>query len=184
MSEPAKITRHYRRFLAGEGFKLLERDGISIWQFDTKDGSLLITTGMSAHFQVVPTDEECVSQRPRTELMIFVGKGDEPALSNLLLDIANYPRAQKSFLHWWHSLPLGRPIIPNAEITSLLFTFPPFDEEFATFEVDGERIDVLWVVPISETERVYFKQNGADVLEELLESNRVEVANLLRKPVV
>jgi hypothetical protein len=184
MNDPAKLIRHYQRFLSKEPRKVLEQDGVAIWHFDAKDGSLLITAGMSAQVQVIPPGQECLSSRPRTELMMFVSEQDEGVLSKLLLDLASYPKAQGAFLHWWHALPLGRPIISNVELTSLLLTFPPYDDKFATIELDGERIDILWVVPISETERTYFTRYGVDALEEQFEASEIDVANLSRKSVV
>src|SRR5262245_58866534 len=175
---------HFRTFFQSPPQRILERSGITVWLFDTDEDRVLVTTGMYRHAQIVPVDQQCVSREPRTELMMFCAETDAERLAEMLVDVALYPQTEQCFLHWWHILPLGQPIIESSKLMSLLFTFPPFDESFATFEVSGHRIDVLWTVPITEREHAYFKTQGVDALEERFEREGVEVTDLLRKSVV
>jgi hypothetical protein len=115
---------------------------------------------------------------------MFCKKSHVQSASALLADAARYPSRHHSFLHWYHLLPLGRPIVSGSKLDSLLFTFPPIeDERFATFQVGAMRIDVLWTVPLSSSERQFADENGIGELEAALEEHGAAVSDFFRDPV-
>jgi len=48
---------------------------------------------------------------------------------------------------------------------------PPYFEDFETLgglKIDGDRVDVLWVVPITSAELAYAEEKGNNALDDLL----------------
>jgi hypothetical protein len=85
---------------------------------------------------------------------------DGAAAAAMLCDLAHHAREQDADLHWFRTVPLGKGVAPGSPLTSLLLTMHWFGESrFFTAKIDGERVDVFHVVPITEEER----QLGADL---------------------
>ena len=179
------ILGHFQFFL-GDGQLFSTEQNIDIYKWcPTKDENdvILATVGMAESVQFVPESRSCISSSPRTEIIARCKSRDAKLIARLLLDLANYPNKTKSFIHWWHVLHLGGAIAPDSELSSILFTFPFFDEKFATFEIDGRRIDVVWAIPISDGELAFFESEGADALEQCMEENNTVVADLFRSTI-
>lgn len=114
---------------------------------------------------------------------MFAHEENVPCSAELLLNVAGYPTRNSTFLHWWHTIPLGGPLLEGSALTHLLLTFPPFDEAFATILSDQCRIDILWAVPITASERELAQRQGVDALEELLEAKGAVPTDLSRAAV-
>jgi len=181
-----QILDHFRKYLGKE--QRSENKGKSIdlhyWQASQKPGCIAITTvGMAATIQTIPADQSCASSEPRTELLIFSEIQDVNRLGQRLRALGDYPFKNKCLLHWWHNLSLGEPIVPNSPLTAIMLSYPPFEEAFATFHVSNKRVDVLWVVPLHESERKFMIQHGINALEDQFESQGVDVSDMFRPPV-
>ena len=58
---------------------------------------------------------------------------------------------------------------PKPSELSSFFIMPPYFEEenFDTLELDGDRVNILWLIPITESEREFAVIHGSPALEEL-----------------
>ncbi|RLC08066.1 MAG: hypothetical protein DRH43_10675 [Deltaproteobacteria bacterium] len=145
---------------------------IDIYQFEPTDTRLhwtLITGGMSDLRQHIP--EELVGRiAPRAEILIYVEE-PKPWMFNVLKGLAGMPFDEKTFLHWWHTVPNGGPMTAEPSELTNFFFLPPYFEgvEFNTLHLGDERVDFLWMVPITNEELEYKLKYGAEALETLFE---------------
>ena len=145
---------------------------IDIYQFrptGERDYWTLITGGMSNSRQSLPPGAP-EKMAPRAELMMYV-REPKPWMFRVLKELAEYPFKEETFLHWWHTVPNSGPAAPEASLLSAVFLLPPYLEEFETFsglEIDGDRVDMLWVVPITSAELAYAEEKGNSALDDLL----------------
>jgi hypothetical protein len=117
--------------------------------------------------------------------MMLATSQDLADAAQLVKDLASYAEAKHTFLHWFHLLPLGRRLREDASVTHVLLTVPPIsDAGFSTVQLEGKRIDILWVVPITESEWSFARRQGIDALEELLERTNANVLDLRRASTV
>ena len=144
---------------------------IDVYQFPpsgSRDHWVLITGGMSDLRQSVPAEApDYVSAR--TELVMYV-REPQPWMFRLLKLLADMPFADDTFLHWWHTVPYGMSMIPERSLLTSAFFLPPYfeEEDFDTLEVLGDKIDILWMIPITDSELQYKLDYGGQALEELL----------------
>lgn len=145
---------------------------IDIYQFEpTEDRNYwtLITSGMSNEQQIEP--EDCQDyMSPRAEILMYVPRPQNWMFS-VLKGLAEMPFDDNTFLHWWHTVPNGMPMTATPSLlTSYLFLPPYFEsKEFSNFELAGGRVDFLWMIPITETERAFAVQYGSRKLKEKFE---------------
>jgi hypothetical protein len=148
-----------------------------------EDVRVLATIGMSLRPLEVPADT--LRRGSRVELVMLARAGDADMLSRLLADLADYPRREKTWLYWFHTLPIGRRVAPRSGLSALYFSMPYFQPgTFFHVRGAGRNVTVLWVLPISERERKYHLQHGSGALEEELEKADFDPTDLRRKSVV
>jgi hypothetical protein len=151
---------------------------VDVYQFEpTKDRAFwtLVTSGMSNERQGLPDDcPEYMS--PRTEILMYVPRPQNWMFS-VLKGLAEMPFESNTYLHWWHTVPNGMPMTAVPSLLTSYFFLPPYfePEGFTQLELDGDRVDFLWMIPITEAEREYAIENGSQALE-----RRFEEANLSR----
>jgi len=127
----------------------------------------------------------CMSQPNDTsalELHMFsTTQADD--LAELLVAMAHYHRtATKLGLH--HMVNFGRPWLPNSICDHGLISLPYLDgPRLEWMNLDGFRTQFLWVVPISESERAFCRQEGVDALERRFETGCFDYADPSRKAV-
>jgi hypothetical protein len=82
--------------------------------------------------------------------------------------LAELPFDEETYLDWHHTVPNGQAMTEEpSELTSFFFLPPYFeDEQFDDLEIEGERIDFLWLVPITEKERHFAIDFGSQALED------------------
>jgi hypothetical protein len=184
----ASVKKHFQRHLGVGARKVIAGGGVDVVMWpdpDDPDTVVLATVGMAARAQHLPKEASCPSAKPRTESVMYSRKDSVRDAAALLEDLAEYPAREQTFLHWWHALPLGRAIALGSGLSSVFLSFPDFmSSEFATFTAERKRVDILWVIPISEAERKVFDARGANKLEELLESKEVPLADFARASTV
>ncbi len=171
----------------GQEFHLVTQDGgVQVYHWpdlQCQNKGLLCTAGMSNRVQAAE-QAHSPSVEPRTELICFCLLSDAGVLAHLLIDLARYPFEHDTCLHWWHSLSLGFPIVPNSHLSAILFTFPPFNAETNTFIINDYRVDLLWAIPITQAELRFCHDHGAQALEDLLLSSGANLADLNRNSIV
>lgn len=128
----------------------------------------LVTNGMSDYIQNMPP---ALSEHAakRTELIMYVRK-PEKWMFELLKNVAQLTINEGKYLHWWHALGGKSPIDGANSKFSHCYFLPPYfeDEGFNPMMVQGEKVDFLWVIPISDRELVYMMENGPESLEEAM----------------
>jgi hypothetical protein len=175
--------RHYERHFGPLREHVLhstddDQPHVDVYQFRPsaeRDHWTLVTGGMSNQRQSVPLDApEQIA--PRAELLMYV-REPQPWMFRALKDLAEYPFKEKTFLHWWHTVPNSRPVGSDASLLSAFLFLPPYyesPETFGSLEIDGDRVDILWVVPITSAEYGYALENGNHALDELLASAELD----------
>jgi len=74
-----------------------------------------------------------------------------------------------------HTVPIGRPWIPGADCDHLLISRPyPLGPELEICDVADGHFHVVWLLPITESEKNYKIENGLEELEQRFEEKRVE----------
>ena len=74
---------------------------------------------------------------------------------------------------------------PDDAMKHLLFTSPTlWQDNLTTLTFEAKKVAWLMAVPISEAEKDYKDQHGADALEDLFEEHQIDVLDLTRKSVV
>jgi hypothetical protein len=128
----------------------------------------LVTSGMSDMPMAIPAPMKGFAA-PRVELIMYT-YCPKPWMFKTLKAIAEFASRRKTYLHWHHTwTPNGILTDTAPQLTSCLF-LPPYleDTSMNDLRIDGDRVEFLWVVPITERERSHAVQNGSEVLERLL----------------
>ena len=142
---------------------------IDIYQYaptDDRSYWTLITGGMSDYRQ--PGIPEGLS--PRAEILTYAEKPQNWMFS-VLKGLAEMPFDNETFLHWWHTVPNGMPMTAEPSELTNFFFLPPYFEgpEFDALKIDGDDVDILWMIPITDKELAFKLEHGAQALEELFE---------------
>jgi hypothetical protein len=142
-----------------------ERFPIDIFVYTqaTKSGDfeVAVTNGMSDHRMVDPDNPE---KWYRRELIQYFPKCTE-GHARRLHDMAWLPLYDGFYLDSHHSVAWLHPAIEGTPWKNALFLLPLIKQhrEFE-FEVDGDPVSLLWHVPISDEERAFKQEHGADAL--------------------
>jgi hypothetical protein len=169
--------RHYERFFGRMTQKIMHSTDvkavhIDIYQFEpTKERPYwtLITSGMSNERQAEP--EDCAEHMsPRAEILMYA-REPQGWMFNVLKGLAEMPFEDSTYLHWWHTVPNGMPMTATPSLLTSYFFLPPYfePEEFSNLELDGDRVDFLWMIPITEAEREFAMEHGSQALEKKFE---------------
>lgn len=181
-----EVLAHLTRVFGQPSQVVKAKGGVEVWMWldpeDTQSG-WLCTVGMSQKEQTVPSGQGCLSKEPRTELFCYCQPDHAEVLANILLDLARYPFEKKTFLFWWQTVSLGRALLPGSSVRGIFLSMPPFDLNEVTFSIQGRRIDLVWVVPVTQSEMDLFASRGAEALERALEDAEADVADLFRQAV-
>ena len=172
---------HYSKFLGPLDEKIMHSANlkdihVDIYQFrpnSERPHWTLITGAMSDLPQYIPKNAEGIS--PRAEIMMYV-KEPQDWMFNVLKGLAKMPFNDKTYLHWYHTVPNGQPMTAKpSELTSFFFLPPYFeDPKFDNLHIDGDKVDILWMIPITEREREYAIENGSQALEEVFKKAEMD----------
>ena len=150
---------------------------INVYRFSPTAGRpcwTLITGGMS-DFRQPALEKPPTSVAPRAELFMYA-RQLEDWMPSALKGLAEMPFERTTALHWGHTVPNGQPFNDEAsEFTSLFFCPPSCEaEEFEEFNLDGDRVAFLMLVPITEAERAYAIEHGSPALARLMEDANLD----------
>lgn len=148
---------------------------IDIYQFEpTSDRPYwtLITGGMSDKPQLVPLADDYRS--PRAEILMHVSQ-PKPWMFDVLKGLAEMPFEHDTHLHYWHTVQNGMPMTAEPAALTAFFILPPYFEhpEFPRFSIGGNKVDFLWLIPMTEAERQYAVRKGGQALERVIEKARM-----------
>ena len=144
---------------------------VDIYQFEPSEARpywTLVTGGMSDLPQRIPSAAEG-TLAPRTEILMYA-KTPQHWMLEILKTLAEFPFRRETFLHWYHTWTKDACITHEpSSFTSCLF-LPPFleDPSLNELQVQGNRVDFLWMIPITEREQDFAVSDGSEALARLL----------------
>lgn len=114
---------------------------------------------------------------------VLVCPHETPRAVELLAMIAH--RHVSDPLGKWHLMPIGEPWIENATCDVFFVSPPyPFGSDLEICNLTDDHVHVLWLLPITQSEREFCKQHGADALESKFDEAALEYWRLDRPSVV
>lgn len=122
------------------------------------------------------------SEAPRLEFLTHVEHPQESVVEQMAM-LAYYHATHE--LGIGHTLPVGRPWLPNATCDCLLLSYPyTLESELWTFESDDLHIKFAWALPITQRERAFHNKFGLENLEQRFEAAGLEYWRLDRDSIV
>jgi hypothetical protein len=152
-----------------------ETPHIDVYRHPPTEGrpfSTFVTGGASRLPMQVPPEYHGAPRR--IELVLYVGE-PRNEYGHLLHRLAHYSHRNATWLGYWHSL-VGEPIVPDSLLGPIVFLDPPFEPDNVLHErliVEGDPVELLWVVPITEQELAYKVEHGIEALQERLAEDDV-----------
>lgn len=142
---------------------------IVVYSLETQSGEIdvAVTNGMSDQ-RMADTDTK--HDFHRRELIQYFPKCTE-GHARRLHDMAWLPLFDGFYLDSHHSVAWTQPAVAGTPWKNALFLLPLIKShrEFE-FEVEGDRVAFLWHIPISDEERAYKQEHGADALIDRMET--------------
>jgi hypothetical protein len=119
----------------------------------------------------------------RLEFMLLAS---EPSARHveLLAMTAHYHRTGQR-LGVGHTFSIGEPWVPGSTLDCMLVSKPyPFGLELEVLELGDDHVHLLWLLPVTQTERAYAAANGLETLESLFEAAAIEFWDPTRPAVI
>ena len=134
---------------------------------------VLITGGMSDLRQNIPARLESLALR--AEILTYAHQ-PQKWMINVLKGLAEMPWDGDTFLHWGHTVPNGKPMTAKPSLLTSFFFVPPFleAEGFETMSIEGDHVDFLVMVPITEAERAFIREKGREPFMEILDAHNFD----------
>jgi Suppressor of fused protein (SUFU) len=157
---------------------LIEDPHVDVYRFAPRPNLpfwTLVTGGMSDRRMHLPDDVP--SELGRAELVLYVDEPQE-SYANLLRMLAHFPFEARTFFTDGHTFALAdgdEPLFPGSELTTILFMGPIVAPDFRLREelvLEGDPVNLLWVVPITTAEADLKLERGMDALIELFDRNK------------
>lgn len=117
----------------------------------------------------------------------FVLLAPEESDQNIeLLSLVSYMhRDQRHRLDVGHTMSIGRPWLPNSNLSSLLVSLPYFaGPKFEVLHAGEVHIRFLWLIPITAGEERFCHENGLEALERRFEARQINYLDPYRESVV
>jgi hypothetical protein len=107
---------------------------------------------------------------------------ESPRLVETLAMIAHYHVNHN--LGNGHTLPIGEPWLENSECDHWLISKPyPLGPELEICNLEDTHIHVLWLLPITESEKNYKMEHGLEALEQVFEEKGLEFWDIQRSSI-
>ena len=148
-----------------------ERFLIDIFVYTLETGSgdidVAVTNGLSDQRMAEP---DYPPEWHRRELIQYFPKCTE-GHARRLHDMAWLPLFDEFDLDSHHSIAWEHPAVPGTPWKNALFLLPLIkSHKDFVFEVEGDMVSFLWHIPISDEERAFKQEYGADALIDLMEA--------------
>ena len=194
MPSDSKLIQHYTQFWGEPTGTIVYQDigtiglTVLVLEFEPEaeeEDWVYATVGASRQSMPRPIDMIYGQSGERMELFLYSRQRNDE-LADLLSRLAVYPFEFKTFFASGHVIPGNQPITGESVMTDLLLIRPL--SEPPEFEIiglaDSSHIQILWVIPIHSTERIYIHEHGWEALEALFYDHQTDTSDLLRNPVV
>lgn len=110
---------------------------------------------------------------------------ESPSHVETLAMVAHFHADPKHRLTIGSTINIGRPWMDGATPDHLLVSLPyPYGPTLEHCDADGTHVQVLWLVPITAAEAAYRHERGLEALEQLLETDGVDVISPRRLSLV
>lgn len=183
---------HYERFIGPMANEVMHSTNVKPVHIDVytfKPSSArpyytLLTGGMSDLRQNIPVKFSNLS--PRAEIMTYAHEV-KGWMQNVLKGLAEMPWDDNTFLHWYHSVPNGKPMTAEPSELTAFFFVPPYreDQNFNPMIVEGDKVDFLVMIPITQRELNFKREHGAKALIDVFDQNNFDyIINEARKSFV
>ena len=129
-----------------------------------------VTGGLSLNKMTVAEGSDSTG---RAELLFYAKEPDERYVAMLTL-LMVFPFVDQTWIEFGHTVALDKPLDDAGVLTAVVLLYTLFTGHRKTFEsvtVDGESVEYLWIVPISEQERQLKKREGVNGLLDVLGAN-------------
>ncbi|MGI8806587.1 MAG: suppressor of fused domain protein [Acidimicrobiales bacterium] len=115
----------------------------------------------------------------------ILSPSESPRHVETLAMVASFHADARYRLAIGRTVNIGRPWIEGAAADHLLVSLPyPYGPTLEHCGALGRHVQVLWLVPITETEARYVGERGLEALEQLLEQSDVDVISPVRRSLV
>jgi hypothetical protein len=126
---------------------------------------------------------EVIHQPPSMLEFLVLSPSESVNHVELLAMVAHYHLKHR--LGIGHTVPIGRPWLPNSSCDHLLISSPyPFGPDLEICNLDDDHIHLLWLLPITKAECDFKVEKGVEALEELFEQKQIHYWDPKRKSVV
>ena len=113
-----------------------------------------------------------VNQDPRLEFLIVAPERDLRHVELLFMAAWYHGRYR---LGTGHTLPIGEPWLPGSACEFFLVSLPyPFGPQLEVCNCEGWHLHVLWLLPITASERDFKVKEGQEALEQRLDACGLE----------
>ncbi len=173
---------HYKRFFGSLDEPIVHSADIKpvhvdIYQFrptGLRPFWTLITGGMSDRSQLLPPDST-KNVAKRAEILMYASK-PEKWMHSVLKGLAEMPFEDDTYVHWHHTVPNGMPMTAGPSLLTSFFFLPPYfeAEDFDTLKIEGDPVQILMLLPITEAEREYAVAHGSQALEDLMSESEFD----------
>jgi hypothetical protein len=125
-----------------------------------------------------------INDEPAIEFILMAPQHDPIHIETLAI-ISHYHSTLKDGLGVGHILNGGRPWLGKSKCDHFLVSLPyPFGPNLEWCRADSKKpIRFLWLLPITNTERVYALDHGIEALEERFDDAQIDSINPERKAV-
>jgi hypothetical protein len=134
----------------------------------------LVTGGMSSTEMTLPKG---ISREYARSELVFYCREPKPEYQELLRKLAHFPHDNSTWLSFGHTMPNGnppKPIFGNPSLNTFLFMpsiVAPDSELGERLSLDGDPVNLVWVVLISTAECNYKLEHGMDAFYDLLDKH-------------
>jgi hypothetical protein len=165
----------------GEPDEVHDLEDARIFVFPPADGDdngfwTYITGGMSLRTMVLPGNvnpDHDDGVLERAEYVFYASEKSERYIDMLALLVV-FPFIDETFVARGHTVGLAQPLDDAGVLTAVFLLSSLFSghrDVFESVRVHGDRVNYLWVVPISGAERALKVKEGRNALLDLLEEN-------------
>jgi hypothetical protein len=119
------------------------------------------------------------------EFVLHAPRADDRHVETLTMAAYYHATGGDYTLGLGHTVPIGRPWIPGSMCDHLLVSLPyPWEPELETCIFPDGRIRVLWLLPITEQEKIFRHSHDLEALEQRLEAAAIIPTDPRRPSVV
>ena len=162
------------KHVSHEVVPLIPHIDVMEYRRESKSGEVcvLVTSGMSNLAMKIPSGADA----PRRVELIFYCTEPKPEYIRTMHQLAHFPHDRNTWIGAFHTIPNGNPPAPLWDTAmNTIFLLPPLVKKDQNLEselvLDGDGVQFLWVVPLTEAECQLKLRKGASAILDLFQKN-------------